>query len=529
MADNIDGTTGRAAVTIRAKDIFVSVLLVVLTLLISAVAVIVLSCTLTQGRMSSLSIDGVTLNIWKLNAIRQDWQDARDKICSQEQALTAAKLALVDKNSQKSVAAQKHEAALKALVGILERANFEISPIDEALAKAITGQGVTEQIGRIQGAVGGGLLKDHPDLKGLVERIMTAYEKDYLPTRELSASARFESSAVDQKIKDIADQIKASKEQIQGVYDNIKPKMDDTGRVKVEAVLFEITPVRGPFGKFMNGVVTLPSDVLALSLVILMGVLGSLLQIVYSFFRKDTPSEGLGIYFVRIAAGGITALVIFIVTKAGIPIIADASRLGGDAPINPYLISFLAIISGLLSEQAIASVQARGAQFFPANPTMDVPRWARTDLTQNASSDGKSIDQLAIYLNLKPKAVTDILKGLVPATIPQQNAIVTYLHGSARDIFTDIAPAESDVLADTIKNDVTPVAEKTAEDGAVAKEETVKEDAAGADSADASAATDSAAEPVKADAGVAPAAAAPASDVDRGEDTAKKDAARKDN
>jgi hypothetical protein len=461
--------------TIRVKDIFVGVLLVVLTLLISAVAVIVLSCTLTQGRMSSLSIDGVTLNIWKLNAVRVDWQEARDSIQPQEKALTKARLALVEKNSLKSVAIQKYESAQKALDAMLERANFQIRPIDEALANAISGHGVAEQIGRIQGAIGGPL-KDHPELKGLVERIVTAYEKDYLPAREQVATARAESSAADEQILEFANQIKASKVQLLGIYDNIKPKMDDAGRAKVEAVLYEITPIGGSIGVFMNRVITLPSDVLALTLVVLMGILGSLLQIIYSFFRKDTPSEGLGIYFVRIAAGGITALVIFIVTKAGVPIIADASRLGGDAPINPYLISFLAIVSGLLSEQAIASVQARGAQLFPANPAMDVPRWARMDLTQSASSDGKSIDQLATYLNLKPKAVTDILKGLVPATIPQQNAIVTYLHGSARDIFTDIAPAEADSLAETVKTDATDAAEKPAEGSAVHGEETVKTD-----------------------------------------------------
>ncbi|MEA2941542.1 MAG: hypothetical protein QOD09_2071 [Bradyrhizobium sp.] len=510
MTDSSDGATSRAPMTIRVKDIFVGVLLVVLTLLISGVAVIVLSCTLTQGRMSSLSIDGVTLNIWKLNAIRQDWEDARDSIHTQEAALTDAKLAWAKKNSLHSVATQNYESAQAALLAILERANFEILPIDEALAKAISRKGVTEQIGRIQGALGGAPLKDHPELKDLVAQIMTTYHKDYLPTREHAASARAESFAAEQQTKDIANQIKASKDQIQAVYDNIKPKMDDAGRAKVEAVLYEITPIEGPVGKFMNRVITLPSDVLALSLVILMGVLGSLLQIVYSFFRKDTPSEGLGIYFVRIAAGGITALVIFIVTKAGIPIIADASRLGGDAPINPYLISFLAIISGLLSEQAIASVQARGAQFFPANPTMDVPRWARMDLTQNASSDGKSIDQLATYLNLKPKAVADILKGLVPATIPQQNAIVTYLHGSARDIFTDIAPAEADSLADTVQNDAAAAAEKPGEAGAVDKE-TVEKDAAAGSAENASAA----AEAVQEDAAGPPAAAAPPGQADR--------------
>jgi hypothetical protein len=522
MTDSIDGATDRGVMTFRVKDIFVGLLLVALTLLISAVAVIVLSCTLTQGRMSSLSVDGVTLNIWKLNAIRVDWQEARDSIHTQEKALTDAKLDLAAKNFRRSVATQKYDSAQKALDAVLERANFEIRPIDETLAMAITGQGVTEQIGRIQGAMSGPL-KDHPGVKGLVDRIMTTYEKDYLPRREQVATAKSESSAAEQQIQDIASQIKANQVQIVGIYDNIKPKMDDAGRAKIEAALYEITPIGGHIGIFMNRVITLPSDVLALTLVVLMGILGSLLQIVYSFFRNDTPSEGLGIYFVRIAAGGITALVIFIVTKAGVPIIADASRLGGDAPINPYLISFLAIISGLVSEQAIASVQAKGAQFFPANPTMDVPRWARMDLTQSASSDGKSIDQLASYLNLKPKAATDILKGLVPATIPQQNTIVTYLHGSARDIFTDIAPAEADNLAETVITDAAAVAEQTTAGSAVRDQETATKEASTAGNASATA--DGATEAVEADAGAAATAAA---DADRSQDPAGTDPARKD-
>jgi hypothetical protein len=487
MSDGIDEAVPRGPMTIRVKDVFVGLLLVVLTLLISAIAVIVLSCTLTQGRMSSLAIDGVTLSIWKLDATRVDWGTARDRIHTLETALTAAKLEAATKNSLKSGAVQEYNTALDALLAMLEQVNFQIRPIDDTLANAMSRKGVAEQIGRLRGA-SDGPLKDQLEIKKLVEQILKAYDTEYVPAREQQAAAKSASFAADIKVKDISDQIKASRDQIQTLYDNIKPKMDDAGRAKVENVLYEITPIPGRIGTFMNRVVTLPSDVLALTLVILMGILGSLLQIVYSFFRKDTPSEGLGIYFVRIAAGGITALVIFIVTKAGIPIIADASRLGGDAPINPYLISFLAIISGLLSEQAIASVQARGAQFFPANPTMDVPRWARMDLTQNASSDGKSIDQLATYLNLKPKAVADILKGLVPATIPQQNAIVTYLHGSARDIFTDIAPAEADSLAETVKTDATDVAEKTAEDGGVHDDETVKKDAAKTVAADNSAA-----------------------------------------
>ena len=93
-------------------------------------------------------------------------------------------------------------------------------------------------------------------------------------------------------------------------------------------------------------------------LVIAMGVLGSSMQVNFATLVKNQTVTISG-YVMRLTVGALTALVIFIVAKAGVPVIADTSRFGGDAPINPYLISFLAIISGLMSENAIASVQAK--------------------------------------------------------------------------------------------------------------------------------------------------------------------------
>ncbi|MFH7813350.1 hypothetical protein ACH0C8_15675, partial [Acetobacter lovaniensis] len=86
----------------------------------------------------------------------------------------------------------------------------------------------------------------------------------------------------------------------------------------------------------------------------------------HSYFMKNEKQD-IGGYFQRVAVGAMTALVIFIVAKAGVPVIADTSRLGGDAPINPYLVSFLAIISGLLSENAIANIQAQGRRYLGAD------------------------------------------------------------------------------------------------------------------------------------------------------------------
>ena len=90
-----------------------------------------------------------------------------------------------------------------------------------------------------------------------------------------------------------------------------------------------------------------------------MGILGSSLQMTYAFFKQHQVEKVERHICCGSAVGAITALVIFIVAKAGVPVIADASRLGGDAAINPYFVSFLAIISGLMSDNAVRSVQNR--------------------------------------------------------------------------------------------------------------------------------------------------------------------------
>ena len=67
-----------------------STILIVFTLVIGLLCVLVLSCTLTQTRMSSISIDGVNVSIWKLDDIRKQWTDIRKQIRAQADSLTEA-------------------------------------------------------------------------------------------------------------------------------------------------------------------------------------------------------------------------------------------------------------------------------------------------------------------------------------------------------------------------------------------------------------------------------------------------------
>jgi hypothetical protein len=189
----------------------------------------------------------------------------------------------------------------------------------------------------------------------------------------------------------------------------------------------------------INKLVTAQPEVLTLSLVIMMGVLGSSLQITNSYFRGSRDSD-VGNYFLQVCVGAIAALVIFVVAKAGVPVITDTSKIGGDAPINPYFVSFIAVISGLLSERAIASVQNQGERFFGPSTPEEPSRWLRQDFTTQMKDQKLSAEALAAYLGISDKTAEAIMKGDQKADPHQQKLISVYLRQNPRDIFTDLPP-----------------------------------------------------------------------------------------
>jgi hypothetical protein len=125
---------------------------------------------------------------------------------------------------------------------------------------------------------------------------------------------------------------------------------------------------------------------------------------------------------------------IFIVAKAGVPVIADASKLGGEAPINPYFVSFIAILSGLFSENAIASVQAQGAKFFGTDVPGGPDRRAREDLTASLQPPDLSLKAIGAYLGTTEDVTKSILSGKMQATAEQQKTISLYLRRQLADV-----------------------------------------------------------------------------------------------
>ena len=222
--------------------------------------------------------------------------------------------------------------------------------------------------------------------------------------------------------------------------------LDDATRFRIENALYELHSGNPVIGHIVNLLVTTQPDILTLTLVILMGVLGSSLQMTYAFFKQHRV-EKVGAYLLRVCVGAITALVIFIVAKAGVPVIADATRLGGDAAINPYFVSFLAIISGLMSENAILSVQNQGAKFFGADMPPEPQRWARQDLRETFKTSNRNPEHVKRLLQAKDDEFDGWVSGKEPMPANVQMIIAGVLQIPPRELYTDIPPDQAGTTA----------------------------------------------------------------------------------
>jgi lambda repressor-like predicted transcriptional regulator len=253
-----------------------------------------------------------------------------------------------------------------------------------------------------------------------------------------SASAAAQLQAVDEQIKDLSDSIDTDTKSLNAVFDLIKPGIDGASREKVENALYELFFNRQLLTRVSAAFITMDPDNQTLLLVVMMGVLGSSLQMTHAYCVRNQAIT-LSAYLLRISLGAITALVMFIVAKAGVPVLTDASRLGGDAPINPYFVAFLAIVSGLLSESALANVQQQGERLLGASAA-GPDRWARRDLTPELAAQGLSLAALASHLGVSERVAAAMLAGEEKLDPEAQKLVAIYLRGDPRDLFTDIPP-----------------------------------------------------------------------------------------
>ena len=428
----------------RLREWLTSIVLIVFTSAVGFACVLVLASTLTQGRMAGLNIEGVNISIWKLDYIRQQWADIREHMRRESDDLAGAEQRRGELSAQLIAVEAKYQSALIAFAQLLDEFNSRIRPLDAVLAESMNGKDPAQQHGNLLAAQDE-LLKRHPELAPLAESIGAAH-RAFRPISGERAARQAANQAVIAEIETLQDGLKSGRTSLDALFAQISTRLDETNRSRIENALYELHAGRGPLAKFINRLVTTPPDILTLGLVILMGVLGSALQMTYALFKRNRV-ERPGAYFLRLSVGAITALVIFIVAKAGVPIVADASRMGGDAPINPYFVSFLAIISGLMSENAIHSVQAQGARLFANEETPEPLRWARFDLREAFRQANRDPEKVKRLLNAEDGQFDAWIGGeeSIPGNV--QTMLAGVLERPRRELFSDLPPDGKEAAA----------------------------------------------------------------------------------
>lgn len=440
MTDVVQGV-GPVPATSDNRSWITSFVLVLLTLLVAVTCIITLACTLTQTRVASLVVD---VSIPKLDFVGRQWavhrNDGKELIeLEQEDLKLSADIA---------VASLLSGRASDAVQNKLDAFSFRTEKIPD-FPKQTHPVKMAERYSLIVGNKDFLIQKDE-GFRQLIDDIEKAFD-DLSRAQATVARMGIESGRVKAKIELTRNRVEQA---MSTVFNYIKADLDKDkdARARVENAFYELSidkfdcglrdntecgPLGGLIARGLYHILTLRPDLLTLCLVILMGVLGSTLQISHAYFMKNERQD-IGGYFQRIAVGAMTALVIFIVAKAGVPVVTDTSRLGGDAPINPYLISFLAIISGLLSENAIANIQAQGRRYLGDGG--GVKRWARQDLTGDLPTQQVTIETLAGHLGVEKPMAESMLKGETAMDPPQQQTVALILRRDPRGLFTDIAP-----------------------------------------------------------------------------------------
>ena len=185
---------------------------------------------------------------------------------------------------------------------------------------------------------------------------------------------------------------------------------------------------------------TMPAQLLTLILTLSMGSLGSVIFLTRELFREG-EKHSINWYIFRPFLGMVTAIAIFVLAKSGQLVISD----GGNADsskmsetLNPFFVSFLAIISGVLSEQAYEKIHNTGKSFFQTGVGENA-RWA-VHLRKIMETQGKSVSEAAKYLSQSNEVIQDWMDEQAPVPENSQKILAAWLNKPGREIFSDQSP-----------------------------------------------------------------------------------------
>jgi len=188
---------------------------------------------------------------------------------------------------------------------------------------------------------------------------------------------------------------------------------------------------------FMEKLILSPGDFIALWLVMMCGMLGGFINILFLNHRigKDPTFKNI---FIDPIQGIVCALVVYILLRSGFMAIADADRFKDVSTISPFFLAFVGVGAGLVASMAIDTFRNRVVHWL-CGMKEGGDKWG-FGLKTAVASTATNPATLAGLVNATPVAVQEWLDEKIPVPRQFQALLAVALKTPERLLFTVTPP-----------------------------------------------------------------------------------------
>ncbi len=248
------------------------------------------------------------------------------------------------------------------------------------------------------------------------------------------------------RVRDLWRDADAEKKALQARQTELKdgPKASGAVRLTNESyknVVEDFRTFQALVGKTLFGIVLIPNPVLVLLLAVFMGMLGSLIHLSCRVVIGGDHVRTSEMFF-RIGLGAAVALALFFFASAGVLSLSQTNAGNNSTEMSPYLISFLGITAGFMSERVTAWMREIGEDTFKLKNGAGRDRWG-TGLGAEMEKQAIGKQAIADALGNTVEEIEAWIALAKPVPDRDQRLLAAYLRTHKSRLFTDIDPKEA--------------------------------------------------------------------------------------
>lgn len=297
-----------------------------------------------------ISFDRLTEAEAQIMRLEAETAAPRGELLEVEQQIAAIENAA---QSAETAANQARAEIVGGIAGVEERANIEPA---ESAAADMSAQALSLRVNALASRSGLSAA-DQQNVAAL-----SAQVRQLAQTEEGLDQNNAEQASLMARQRALSGQVAESNSRIFALQQSVVPDYEHYGRVRSEAQSLAAMSPLGVSAFLAQGHPALLSTIL----VLLMGALGSLLYLFPAYLNRPAPVTMAEIV-VRLIFGMCAALAFYILANAaiaGFSIASSVQQATTSSTLNPFTVSLVGIVAGVLSEDIAKWIQDRGRGIF---------------------------------------------------------------------------------------------------------------------------------------------------------------------